>query len=270
MRATLSDLSADGIREHLSSDSGFGPVIVLESVASTNDELRRRAAAGAESGTVVVADQQTAGRGRLGRSWHSPPGLGLYISVLFRPDAEPAHLTRWTLGAAVAACRACRARGATSALIEWPNDLMVGPRKLAGVLGESRCGDGRPPELVVGLGLNVNHEIGDFPDELEAGSLRLEVGRGILNRSALAGAYLGELGRVARLLDEGNWDELATDWEELAPTSRGREVRVRAGTPDETSFEGTTLGLDAHGGLRVRRESGEVVSVHEAGSVIVL
>src|SRR4051812_27340870 len=107
--------------------------------------------AGAPEGLAAVADHQTAGRGRLGRAWVAPPGASLLLSVLFRPDLAPERLHLTTAAVALAAAEACEAVAGVLPVLKWPNDLLVGDRKLAGVLAESRL-----PAVVVGIGLNVN------------------------------------------------------------------------------------------------------------------
>jgi len=241
-------------------------VVALDSVDSTNDELRRRASRGAETGTIVLAERQTAGRGRMGRSWHSPGGLGLYVSVLLRPGRPTSEIPRWTLGAALAACEACR-QVVSEVSIEWPNDLMVEDRKLGGVLADLRSAGDRPADLVLGLGLNVNHGAADFPGDLRATSLRLAGSGGILERETLVVAYLRGLARISDLLEGDRWDDVGARWEALAPGARGQRVRVLSGGDGPSSFEGVTAGIDRGGGLRVRRPDGAEVVVHMADSV---
>ena len=221
---------------------------------STSDELRRRAERGAPDGTVVVADEQTAGRGRRGRSWHSPPGSGLYLSVLFRGVGEGPLVTRWTLGAGLAACLACRRAGA-SVEIEWPNDLVFAGRKLGGILTELR---GRS-ELFVGSGINLTLDPRHLPHELvsRVTSLSEAAGRIMLDREALAAEYLRELARVADELRRGRFEPLAREWLELAPGSRGERVRVLTPAP----VRGITAGIDDSGALLVRLHDGATIPV---------
>jgi BirA family biotin operon repressor/biotin-[acetyl-CoA-carboxylase] ligase len=246
-----------------------GRIVVRDSIGSTNDILRDLAAEGAAEGTVAMAEQQTAGRGRLGRAWHSPRGLGLFVSVLFRPPGPVIELTRWTLGAAVAACDACRRLTGADVTIAWPNDLVWEGRKLGGVLAETRSSAGAASDLVVGAGLNVGHAIEDFPHELSssATSLRLAAPGRAPEREELAAAYLRELGGIARALHDGAWSTVARRWEHLAPGATGRPVRVvsRGGESDE--YQGTTSGLDEVGALRVRRTDGRIVSVRLVESI---
>jgi BirA family biotin operon repressor/biotin-[acetyl-CoA-carboxylase] ligase len=157
---------------------------------STNAEAVRLAHEGAVEGTTVVAGRQTAGRGRLGRTWLSPAGLGLYLSVLFRPTSLlAAEAPLFTLVGAVAACLAARRLGAREAGLKWPNDLYLSGRKMGGILAEaSATATGGLATVVLGLGLNVGHREEDFPPELrdQATSLFRETGRLISSAEAEA------------------------------------------------------------------------------------
>jgi BirA family biotin operon repressor/biotin-[acetyl-CoA-carboxylase] ligase len=252
------------LADRLARESWIERIVVLDSVDSTNDEMRRRAADGARSGSVIVAEHQSAGRGRRGSAWHSPRGAGLYLSVLLRPDATAADATRWTLAAAVAACAACRSLTAATVEIEWPNDLVHAGRKLGGVLTEMRSQGGRATELVLGVGINVLQRPGEFPDELGSvpTSLGIAVGHPV-DRCELAARYLEELGGVAARLGQGDWESVAGRWESWAPGGRGRRVRVtlpaRGGAVE--TYCGTTCGLDAQGALSVLRDNGDRESV---------
>lgn len=236
---------------------GLFALHVLESASSTNDEARRLAAAGAPEGTVVVADRQTAGRGRHGRPWHSPPGCGLYVSTLFRPVGEAADATRFTLASAVAACQAAREMGA-EVEIKWPNDLLWRGRKVAGTLAELRTTGTRIGDLVVGTGFNVDQEAGDFPPELSgsAASLRMAAGAPV-DRQRLLALYLRQLLGRAEQLRSGGWAEVRAAWAEMAPGATGGRVRVLPGRT-APPFDGITAGIDAAGALRVRDAQGGV------------
>jgi len=222
-----------------------------DSVGSTNDRARELAAAGA-SDVAVVADGQTASRGRLDREWVSPPG-GVWLSVLLRPAAPPAHAPAYTLAMAVAVTRACRESG-VDARIKWPNDVLVGDsretetgaaerggRKLCGILTEMEGEADRVSWLVVGVGLNANVDPTDLPASADATSLLAERGEPV-DRRVL----------VQRVLEE--FDALTDDlraaveaWEEYADTV-GRRVRVE--TPGGV-VEGDAVGIEFPGALVV-------------------
>jgi BirA family transcriptional regulator, biotin operon repressor / biotin---[acetyl-CoA-carboxylase] ligase len=219
---------------------------------STNRWALDRAREGAAEGLVVVADHQTAGRGRLDRTWEAPPGSSLLVSVLLhRPSPvapggpDPAH--RAVIAAAVALARAVRSVAGVDAGMKWPNDVVVDDRKLAGILAEAE-GDA----LVVGLGVNVNWDA--FPAELAATATacNLEAGHAV-DRDALLAAFLTEL---AAALD----DPIATEraHRDLLVTL-GRRVRVTLTRGDP--IEGEAVGLGVHGELEVRTGEGVIHAV---------
>lgn len=234
---------------------------MLPEAGSTNDEARALAAEGAPEGTLVMADRQTAGRGRLGRAWHSAPGLGLYLSVVLRPKEPAGRIGRYALMAAVAACTACRTVAGERVRIKWPNDLLAGGAKLGGILAEVRSG-AAGQELVVGLGVNVNHREMDFPEELRGAATSLRALRDgePVDREAFALTSIAALGAELADLRDGGWDRVAQRFLSYAPSARGQRVRLATGGL------GITGGLDASGALRVVAEHG-VVLVHASESL---
>lgn len=261
---------ADLVSRGLSGTLFAGRVRTLPVVDSTNDELRRLAKAGVPAGTVLIADRQTAGRGRRGRNWHSASGLGLYLSVLFRVPEQTKPFTRWTLAAAVAACEACRELGGEAVEIKWPNDLVHDRRKLGGILAELRTPAGGEAELVIGAGINVGHRVEDLPPELAdtATSLHLLSCDSMVQREALAVAYLRRLDGVVADLRGDRWEAIEDAFERLAPACRGASVRVRAGETTGThEILGVTDGLDPSGALLVRDSKGETTVVRMADAV---
>ena len=209
------------------------------------------AAGGAAHGTVVLADHQTAGRGRQGRHWHSPPGENLTFSAVLRPDISPADAPPLSLAAAVGLARGVAPFLSDAPTLKWPNDLLVKGRKLCGILVEMSAGARTINHLVVGVGLNVN--VTGFPEELagQATSLRLEAGTALPREEVLA-SVLNELEPCfQRLFDEGAapiiqaWQE-HTDW---------LGQRVTVSRPGGV-VSGVAEGLDGAGGLRLRLEDG--------------
>ncbi|HEY3943047.1 MAG TPA: biotin--[acetyl-CoA-carboxylase] ligase [Acidimicrobiales bacterium] len=166
----------------------------FESLPSTNLYARDSARAGAPAGLVVVADHQSAGRGRLGRTWEAPPGASLLVSVLLRPALPPSSLHLCSTVVALSAADACASVAGVEVGVKWPNDLMAGGRKLAGVLAEVVTGPSEgapaPPGVVVGLGLNIEWP---GPPEAEGTSLRRLTGRAVA-RDELLDAFLDVLG----------------------------------------------------------------------------
>jgi len=138
----------------------------FETCTSTNDVAREMALRGAPEGTAVVAEEQTAGRGTKGRSWHSPRGKGLYVSLVLRPEA--AEITLLPLAAGLAAREAVERSHGLSARLRWPNDILWEGKKLGGILCESGFLGNRPEYVILGVGLNVDHDLDDFPEDIRA------------------------------------------------------------------------------------------------------
>ncbi len=231
---------------------------VRGAVASTNDEVLELARAGAPSATVVLADRQTAGRGRLDRRWFSPPGLNLYVSVCIRPP-RPAPLapTLYPLLAALAAADAVSFLGVRGVEIKWPNDLLVGGLKLAGILCEYADEPGLGTAVVFGVGLNVNMAPGDWPPYLQgqATSLRMCTGQAVERERAL-GLLLERLRihwMTAHERGEFPWSPWNRYW-------KGVGTRVKAITPAGRLL-GQVLGVSPDGGLTLQTDRGQQVTV---------
>ena len=235
----------------------------LGTVDSTNLVCKRMAAEGAPDGTVVMADAQTAGRGRLGRSFQSAQGLGLYLSVLWRPQTPPEEWMALPALCAVAACRAiCRVCG-LEAQIKWPNDLIYGGKKLGGILTESVLLEGAAA-VVLGIGINVSHRAADFEGEVRHMASSLETATGSsVSRQALAAALVEELDalRIVAFDEPTLWLE---EYRRRCVTV-GREVQVLSGG---TAHHALALDVDEGYGLRVRYADGSEETVR-AGEVSV-
>ncbi len=241
--------------------AGFQPRLLgreihyFDSIDSTNKFLRQAAARGAPEGTVVLAEEQTAGRGRLNRTWESLPGVGIHLSLLLRPPAPAGPLYLYTFLPAVAAARALRAVSGLPVFIQWPNDVMLRGRKLAGVLSEARSSQGQLREIIVGVGMNVNHTPADLPASLRetATSLAMASGR-TFSRAAVVRAYLGEMDRGYEALRQKRGGEVLEAWKRLCPSHLGKPVRVQGGSAG--TVRGCTRGVDEDGALLVEREDG--------------
>ena len=249
-------LLPEEILHHLGSHTLRGPIYHFESTASTNDAAKVLGAQGAVEGTLVVAETQTAGRGRLGRHWLSPPGLGIYASLLLRPPLPPNELPQITLSTAVSVVRALtRAVGVTPG-IKWPNDLMLKGKKLGGILTEMETESDQIRYLVVGLGLNVNNP--DFPPELagQATSLLKAEGRRF-SRLSILQAWLEEFEALyMRFLAHG-FPEILEEWKQHSVTL-GKYVAVRQGP---RQVEGLAMEVSADGSLVLETARGEEVKV---------
>lgn len=235
----------------------------LTETASTNSDLAEAAAQGEVEGLVIAADHQTAGRGRLGRTWTAPPGSALLTSFLLRPPLESVHLGVTAVGlAALAACE--RAAGVKAAL-KWPNDLVVSTggswRKLAGVLAEATTDGHRVTGVVVGLGLNVRRAP-DFPEELAEIATSLDVlGAPGVDRHDLLVTICEELEQRVQAMNDGHAGVMA-EYRRRCVTI-GQNVRV---VQPARTWEGRAVGVTDAGALQVR--SGAVTRTVEAGDVV--
>ena len=242
------------LRARLAGAPVGGTLRHVASAPSTNDLARAWLDEGGPDGLAILADAQTRGRGRRGRTWSSPPGLGLYLSVGLRPELAGPRAAWLTLLGAVAAAEAMRAHG-VAAEIRWPNDLDAGGRKIGGVLCESRLEDGVVTSAVLGIGLNLSQTADDFPPDVAglATSVRMERGRA-LPAGEMAAVILGRLGVWYRALGPA----LVDRWRELSPGQEGTTVHVEG---EGESFRGVTRGIEADGGLRVEHADGRVTVV---------
>lgn len=248
----------DELRERWSRES----VHLYGSVDSTNERAREMAEEGAPAGTVVVADEQTAGRGRAGRRWHSPAGAGVYMSVLFRPDRlENPVLLQLLAGLGVAAELDAGFEGLDPG-VKWPNDLIADARKFGGVLSEAASDEGTLRHLVVGAGLNVRLP-DDLPDDLEGAATSLEAALDReVDRLPVADAVLR--GLEARLLDPPeSLDEPSLDLLDRYDWLRDRRVEVKPGDEDEY-LDGVCVGVAPDGALLFRPDRGALRRLHDA------
>jgi BirA family biotin operon repressor/biotin-[acetyl-CoA-carboxylase] ligase len=223
-------------------------------IGSTNLEAMRSAAEGAPEGSVFLAEEQLAGRGRGANTWHSARSTGIYCSVILRPAMPPSDALIFSLAAGLAV-RAAVAEIAPQLLVDlkWPNDLLLGGKKFCGILTEMNAEATRVRHLVVGVGINVNQV--KFPAELReiATSLRIETGTE-WSRVELCAALLKALDREYRSLveDAGARDAILRRFEESSSSVRGRKVSVE----EDAGLAGVTEGLDERGFLRVRTAEG--------------
>jgi BirA family biotin operon repressor/biotin-[acetyl-CoA-carboxylase] ligase len=228
-----------------------------ETLGSTNELAFRLAHEGAEHGEVVVTEQQTAGKGRRGRTWVSPPGLNLYFSAILRPELPPQRAPELTLVAAVALTEVLREAGA-EASIKWPNDVQIDGRKVAGILTELSAEPERVHFVVLGVGVNLNAQPEHFPEELRATATSLALARGQRIPRALFAATLWT--RLEEWLDlhlETGFGAIRQRWKELSSTL-GQDVLVRT---DRREFRGLAEDIDESGALLVRAEDGSVERV---------
>ena len=223
------------------------------------------AAQGCAEGTIVMAETQTTGKGRLGRSWISPAGKNLYMSIVLRPAMSPRDATALTLLSAVACASAIRSFSSVAVTIKWPNDIMVGDRKLGGILTEIKADIDRITHAVVGIGINVNLSIADMSDEIKdiATSVIDQTGEPS-SRTELAGEVIKEFNKWYGLLMTRGKQVIIDEWLALSSTI-GKLVLVSSG---KVHLEGSAEGIDDEGLLILKLADGTYRKV-SAGDVII-
>ncbi len=249
-------LHADDLLSRLDGSQVIGRDIrVFQKTTSTNDIVEKLARDGVAEGVVVFAESQTQGRGRLGRAWVSPPGKGLWFSVLLRPQIAPQAVTRLTIAAAASLARTVQSVTGVVPRIKWPNDLLVNGRKISGILTELSAELDHVKYVILGIGMNINLTEADFPADLKpiATSLRVAAKREI-NRPEFAAELLRQLDRDYRRLSEGQFQRVAEEWEALSGTL-GSEVEVLTG---DRVVRGRAESLDHDGALLVRTQHGRI------------
>ena len=242
-------LAEQEIRSGLATTRMGHTIHLLQTVDSTNDEAKALAVRGALEGTVVIADAQRRGRGRMGRSWASPGGVGIYLSVILRPAIQPHDAPSLTLLGAVAVAEAIEEVAGLAAGVKWPNDLIVRGRKVGGILGEVAAETSHLHYVVLGIGINANQTEASFEGELRhtATSLRIETGR-FVDRTAMIRSLCESLDRwYDCFLSEG----LAPIIERLRQRclTLGQRVVARSG---DQQLCGLAVDLDHAGALLIR------------------
>jgi len=228
--------------------------IVLDEVDSTNSEAERRIANGERTPFVVLSRLQTVGRGRLGREWHSPQNGNLYSSYAFRPQISPSQMSLFTLWMGINICECINSLCQVSCKIKWPNDLHIDGKKVAGILTEARMEADLVLNVVLGIGLNVNSDGADWPDELKeiATSLNQASGREF-DINKLVSTLSGRIAiAYKKLLDGSHRAELKERWSRY-DTLDGKEISLLQG---ESRISGIASGIDSNGSLIIERPDG--------------
>jgi BirA family biotin operon repressor/biotin-[acetyl-CoA-carboxylase] ligase len=232
-------------------------------VDSTNVTAMDLAQQNAPEGTVVLTEQQLRGRGRGDRSWHSPPGVGIYCSIVLRPELSPTKTMLLTLMTAVAIAKVVALETNLSPRIKWPNDILINDRKVVGILLESKVEGAAVEHAIIGFGINVNHTPADLPKELflPASSLFIELGE-LVDRSKLLSKILTEIEYLYEGLQQGDVATILEEWRRFSATL-GRHVRILQRGKRK---EGIAVDVTEEGALLVRVEQDSLITVH-AGDI---
>jgi BirA family transcriptional regulator, biotin operon repressor / biotin---[acetyl-CoA-carboxylase] ligase len=242
------------IQAHLAGRAKTPNLITLERVDSTNTEAERHLAAGSRTPLVILAREQTQGRGRRGRVWHSPPAGNLYGTFVFRPKLEPARLQDFTLWMGLNVCELIANFCSVEPGLKWPNDVLIKGRKAGGMLTEARIDADEVHDLVYGLGLNLNGPATDLPKEVQKSAISLAEAAGApVDVNRFAAALIGRvLTACNRFVEDDYRDKFAELWARF-DVLRGQPVTVTQG---DRTVHGTATGIDAEGSLIVRTGGG--------------
>lgn len=255
-------MNIDPAWQQMAAEGNLGgfPVVLLTETVSTNEVALDQAGKGSPPYSVVVAETQTGGRGRLGKSWQSPPGTGLYFSVILRPELPLQELPKITLAAGLAVAKALELGTDLAIGIKWPNDLILNGRKLGGILCETSGMQGEErPAVILGIGLNVNSPRGAFPLDLQNKVTSLLIATGSEHcRSDLLQAILLEVKNTVTLFEQDGFSRILAEWRQRDVTF-GRELSwvTQAGE----IVRGVSMGPDDTGQLLIRDENDRIHEV---------
>lgn len=256
-------IEADSLQNLLTTRAFGRNLKLVNSTESTQQIAHAWFASGAKEGSLVVAEEQTSGKGRMGRMWHSPAGKGIWMSMILQPRIPMQRLPQLTLLAAVALCRSLRMSTGLSPGIKWPNDLLIDDKKLSGILLESAGEDDRLTYIIAGIGINVNLQKSDFPSELQdkTTSLRIEGGK-TYKRELILAQFLNEWEPLYELYLHKGFEPIRLLWESYSVTlDRQITLSTLTGT-----IRGKALRLAADGALMIKTEDGVERAIH-AGDI---
>ena len=250
-------IELEKIMEQLKTDFIGQEIKYFAEATSTNDVAKELAAKGVKEGTIVLAETQTQGRGRLGRRWLSPEG-GIWLSVILRPKIPAKDFYQLTFMAAVAVAKTIRRMFKLNAEIKWPNDVLVNDRKVCGILTESSVRGDAVDFAVIGIGVNANVDLASFPKDLRSSvtSLEAEV-KGEVGRERFLCALLKELENYYTMIQQKKFEFVLEEWKSLT-TLFGAHVEV---TSFEGKVRGLAVGVNRNGGLEVLLKNGTIRKV---------
>jgi len=258
-------LTAKSVQKGLKTKRIGKTIHVYDQIDSTNTVALAWAEKGAPEGTVILADSQTHGRGRMGRQWISPPKVNLYLSIILRPEGDPRPIGLWSLAAAVAVGNTIQQTTGLPARLKWPNDILVHTKKVSGLLLESAIQTGRLRHLVLGIGLNVNLPRGAFPDEIRDSitSLQEESGRK-WDRIEILKRLLEQIELQQESVRTQSPDQILDAYSALSETL-GMGVTVQ---DPEMEWTGEAVGFTAEGALILKPSGGGPKRILQSGNVV--
>ena len=238
---------------------------VFDEVKSTNTVAKFLAMNGAENGTVIISERQTDAKGRSGKAWASPVG-GIWLSLIVKPNVDYSKLPMITIGTGVAVAKAIERTGITSAEIKWPNDIIIHDKKVCGILTEAVTTFNTIDSVIIGVGIDANIDITDFPEELQDGTTTLadELGRKE-DENVLIRLFLEEFEKIAETFNEGDYESILKDWRKRS-YSVGKIVEVRE--PFNKNFDAYVVGIGREGALIVEKIDGTLEKVISGECII--
>ena len=238
---------------------------VFDEVQSTNTVAKFLAINGAENGTVIISEKQTDAKGRSGKAWASPIG-GIWLSLIVKPNVDYSKLPMITIGTGVAVAKAIERTGITSAEIKWPNDIIIHDKKVCGILTEAVTTFNTIDSVIIGVGIDANIDITDFPEELQDGTTTLadELGRKE-DENVLIRLFLEEFEKIAETFNEGDYESILKDWRKRS-YSVGKIVEVRE--PFNKNFDAYVVGIGREGALIVEKIDGTLEKVISGECII--
>ena len=238
---------------------------VFDEVKSTNTVAKFLAMNGAENGTVVISEKQTDAKGRSGKAWASPIG-GIWLSLIVKPNVDYSKLPMITIGTGVAVAKAIERTGITSAEIKWPNDIIIHDKKVCGILTEAVTTFNTIDSVIIGVGIDANIDIEDFPEELQDGTTTLadELGRKE-DENVLIRLFLEEFEKIAETFNDGDYESILKDWRKRS-YSVGKIVEVRE--PFNKNFDAYVVGIGREGALIVEKIDGTLEKVISGECII--
>ncbi|WP_144461108.1 biotin--[acetyl-CoA-carboxylase] ligase [Siminovitchia fortis] len=259
--STPEDITENDILYGLETDRFGRNVHYYESLGSTQKEAHQLAYDGAPEGTLVVAEEQTSGRGRLGREWHSLSGKGIWMSLIVRPDLPPQQAPQFTLITAVAVARAIEEITGITPEIKWPNDVLINGKKVVGILTELQAESDKISSLIIGIGMNANHGPEDFPPNVAhtATSLFIEKGEKV-SRAALIQSFLKYFERYYSIYITEGFKPVRILWESYA-ISIGKRIKATTVTG---VIAGRAIGITDEGILKIEDDEGIIHNIYSA------
>ena len=238
---------------------------VFDEVKSTNTVAKFLAMNGAENGTVIISERQTDAKGRSGKAWASPVG-GIWLSLIVKPNVDYSKLPMITIGTGVAVAKAIERTGINSAEIKWPNDIIIHDKKVCGILTEAVTTFNTIDSVIIGVGIDANIDIEDFPEELQDGTTTLanELGRKE-DENVLIRLFLEEFEKIAETFNNGDYESILKDWRKRS-YSVGKIVEVRE--PFNKNYDAYVVGIGREGALIVEKIDGTLEKVISGECII--